>query len=279
MLCRTHHQLHNFPVDEVLMSACGASVGQASHTTLALHARTAEGRLCGLTRAKHPVGEVQELLTTKGGPGTGEAPESGLLHPELHLTRLLGLLCVSRQSRASAHNHAMTACGAEAASGARPCALRSCVSCTRSSPLTLSVCQLPKSARPPAPAALVCAYRYASPVQQGLAAINSFAIEAQITPEPRWLCRSFTKMCCLVQQGLRLLHATWESERQKSQSGARLYRSPDWESIRERLLEGLRAVHLVCSAGLVTASEDFAVGVQTLEQACQLAEVCSCKFI
>jgi hypothetical protein len=80
-------------------------------------------------------------------------------------------------------------------------------------------------------------------------------------------------MCKVVQRGMRTLHAAWDSERQGKQPAARLFRHPEWESIRERLLEGLRAVHLVCSADLLKSPDDFSVGVATLEQACDLSSV------
>jgi hypothetical protein len=80
-------------------------------------------------------------------------------------------------------------------------------------------------------------------------------------------------MCSVVKRGLKILHSAWEAEQHDKQRAARLYQQPDWDSIRERLLEGLRAVHLVCSAGLVKAPDDFSIGVATLQAACDVLPV------
>ena len=80
-------------------------------------------------------------------------------------------------------------------------------------------------------------------------------------------------MCDVVRQGLRLLNAAHAAERREKQRAARLFSSPPWENARERLLEGLRAIHLVCSTGLVTGTTDLQDGADTLQQACDVEQV------
>jgi hypothetical protein len=80
-------------------------------------------------------------------------------------------------------------------------------------------------------------------------------------------------MCAVVKKGLKLLHAAWDAERSDQQQTPKLYQNAEWESIRERLLEGLRAVHLVCSAGFVKDAAEFAEGMDTMQEACAVCPV------
>jgi hypothetical protein len=89
-------------------------------------------------------------------------------------------------------------------------------------------------------------------------------------------------MCGVVQRGLTLLSEVWEVDRRRHRASV-LYSYADWEGIRERLLEGLRAIHLVCSAGLATADGDLQMGLETMQQACSVSAVhihshMSCAF-
>lgn len=112
------------------------------------------------------------------------------------------------------------------------------------------------------------------PDQQTLT--NMLARQAQTSGDrlnARTLRRSLTKMCALVKRGLKMLHAAWQDGQHDRHRASRLYQHPEWDSVRERLLEGLRAVHLVCTAGLVKSPDDFSVGVNTLQAACDLLPV------
>jgi hypothetical protein len=77
----------------------------------------------------------------------------------------------------------------------------------------------------------------------------------------------------VVQRGLTLLAEVWEADRRRHRVSV-LYSYPDWDAIRDRLLQGLRAIHLVCSAGLASTEGDLKMGLETMQQACSVSAVC-----
>ena len=85
--------------------------------------------------------------------------------------------------------------------------------------------------------------------------------------------RSLSKMCAVVRAGLQLLHTAWAASRDGLAGGGPLYADAEWDGVRERLLEGLRAVHLVCTAGLVKEAAELDEGMATMTEACSLAAV------
>lgn len=87
-------------------------------------------------------------------------------------------------------------------------------------------------------------------------------------------CRSFRHMCTVLVQGLDLQHQVWSAERDRGQA-ASLYCDRDWEGMRCRLLSGLKAIHLVCTMGLVDEDQSMRLGLSTLQKACTMSAVCS----
>lgn len=79
-------------------------------------------------------------------------------------------------------------------------------------------------------------------------------------------------MCTVLAQGLDIQHLVWSAERDRGQA-ASLYRDPDWEGMRSRLLSGLKAIHLVCTAGLVDEEHSICLGLSTLQKACTMSAV------
>jgi hypothetical protein len=84
--------------------------------------------------------------------------------------------------------------------------------------------------------------------------------------------RSFKRMCTMLMQGLDIQHQVWSAERDRGRA-ASLYRDPDWEGMRSRLLSGLKAIHLVCTAGLVDDEQSIHQGLSTLQKACAMSAV------
>ena len=81
-------------------------------------------------------------------------------------------------------------------------------------------------------------------------------------------------MCSTVGRGLRALAGAWEAERAR-QRASTLHSHAEWDAVRERLLEGLRAIHLVCTAGVVQDISDLRTGLKTMQEACTAAAVCT----
>jgi hypothetical protein len=79
-------------------------------------------------------------------------------------------------------------------------------------------------------------------------------------------------MCTVLAQGLDLQHQVWSAERDRGQA-ASLYRDDDWELMRSRLLSGLKAIHLVCTAGVVDEEQSIRLGLSTLQKACTMSAV------
>ena len=79
-------------------------------------------------------------------------------------------------------------------------------------------------------------------------------------------------MCTVLSQGLDMQHLVWSAERDRGQA-ASLYRDPDWQGMRSRLLSGLKAIHLVCTAGLVDEEQSIRLGLGTLQKACAMSAV------
>lgn len=79
-------------------------------------------------------------------------------------------------------------------------------------------------------------------------------------------------MCATVTRGVRTLTEAWEAERAR-QRASTLHCHAEWDAVRERLLEGLRAIHLVCTAGVVQDIGDLRTGLKTMQEACSAAAV------
>jgi len=84
--------------------------------------------------------------------------------------------------------------------------------------------------------------------------------------------RSFDYTCSVLRKGLLIQQQVWSSERDRGQAAA-LYQDPEWEGMRTRLLSGLKAIHLVCTAGVVSDEASLKLGLSTLEQAREVSAV------
>jgi len=77
----------------------------------------------------------------------------------------------------------------------------------------------------------------------------------------------------------------WSAERDRGQAAA-LYQDPEWEGMRTRLLSGLKAIHLVCTAGVVSDEGSLKLGLSTLEEAKEISavrfnriQIAACAFL
>ena len=86
------------------------------------------------------------------------------------------------------------------------------------------------------------------------------------------VCRSFSYTCAVLRKGLAIQQQVWSAERDRGQAAA-LYQDPEWEGMRTRLLSGLKAVHLVCTAGVVSDITSLKLGLSTLEEAREVSAV------
>lgn len=84
--------------------------------------------------------------------------------------------------------------------------------------------------------------------------------------------RSFDFTCSVLRKGLAIQQQVWSAERDRGQAAA-LYQDQEWEGMRTKLLSGLKAIHLVCTAGVVTDVTSLKLGLSTLEAAKEMSAV------
>eukprot|EP00892_Ulva_mutabilis_P006880 jgi/Ulvmu1/4564/UM002_0292.1 len=84
--------------------------------------------------------------------------------------------------------------------------------------------------------------------------------------------QSFDYTCAVLRKGLAIQQHVWSAERDRGQAAA-LYQDPEWEGMRTRILSGLKAIHLVCTAGVVNDEASLKLGLSTLEEAREVSAV------
>lgn len=78
-------------------------------------------------------------------------------------------------------------------------------------------------------------------------------------------------MCATMRLGLVSLHAAASAA--GSLAPGALYADRDWEGVRSKLMSGLKAAHLVCTAGIVRGADNVALALAIMDQASAMLPV------
>lgn len=84
--------------------------------------------------------------------------------------------------------------------------------------------------------------------------------------------QSLARTCRSLQQAMMLLRSVSSSDSIDGRGCNGMYENRQWEEVRIRIVSGLKAIHLICTAGLAREENAMAFGLETMVQACALTD-------